>query len=280
MASLLHPEPLLPGYTTYLRAAAQGDWGTISGGRGPLLAFVLDASRATLGLLALAFLLSLILGLLLGLQAVRTRPPGASTWLIPVSTVGLAMPGFYIGILAVSALIFYTLRTFQPPPLPFDGFGWDRHLLLPLVALAVRPTLQLAQVTSRLLGDELRQQYVVAERSLGYSWRQIRWHTALRNVLAPVVLTITGSFRLLLGEIVLIELLFNWPGIGRLLALTLIPPELSSGGGSIFFLHPPMLAAVLVLFTLLFLLADLVASTLVRLVDPRLRAVEAEPAYA
>jgi peptide/nickel transport system permease protein len=274
VAATINPQPLWPTYQEYASLALQGDFGSMPGARGTIPDVLLEASRATLGLLLIAFGISLVLGLLLGLRAVRTRPPGAATWLIPVTTLGLAMPGFFIGIVLAAGLVFYTLRTFRPPPLPFDGFGWDRHLILPVLALSVRPTVQLAQVSSRLLGEELKQQYVIAQRSLGYTWRRIRWRTALRNVLAPIVLTAVGSFRLLLGEIVLIELLFNWPGIGRILALTLMPPELSSGGGSVIFLSPPILSATLVLFTAIFLLADLAGSLLIRAIDPRLRVGE------
>jgi ABC-type dipeptide/oligopeptide/nickel transport system permease component len=169
-------------------------------------------------------------------------------------------------------MILYTLRTFSRPPLPFDGYGWDEHLILPLIALSLRPTLTLAQATSRLLGEELKRQYVVAERSLGYTWHRIRWKTALRNVMAPLIMTTMSSFRLLLGELVLIELLFNWPGIGRLLALALIPPHTSAGTDLFFYLNPPLLALILVIFTLLFLLADLGASLLLARVDPRVLA--------
>jgi ABC-type dipeptide/oligopeptide/nickel transport system permease component len=92
------------------------------------------------------------------------------------------------------------------------------------------------------------------------------------------VLTTAGSFRLLTGELILVEWLFDWPGLGRLLALTLIPPRLAQTGGpgdqSLYFLHPPLLAALLMAFALLFLLADATASLLARAADPRQRAEE------
>ncbi len=273
LAPTLGDEPsALAQYAAHLRDIALGQGGMLPQGRGPLLPFIVEAARASLGLLAIAFLISLILGLSLGLYAVRTRPPGAASWLIPLSTIGLAMPGFYVGIVLVAGLILWTLRTFSRPPLPFDGFGWDRHLIMPVIALALRPTLQLAQSTSRLLGGELQQQYIVSARSLGYSWRRIRWRSALRNVLAPLIVTTTGSLRLLLGELILIELLFNWPGLGRLFALTLVAPATSGESGSLFFLNPPLLALALALFTLLFWLIELLSALLARQADPRLRA--------
>jgi peptide/nickel transport system permease protein len=166
------------------------------------------------------------------------------------------------------------------PILPVAGFGWDAHLILPVLALAVRPTMQVAQMTAALLSAELGKRYVVAARSFGHTWHAIRWDKALRNILAPVLMTIAGSFRLLMTELVLVEWLFGWPGLGRMLVQTLVPPSMSTPGGhadlSVFLLYPPLVAALLVVFALLFLLADTLASGLARAVDPRLRAAEEE----
>jgi ABC-type dipeptide/oligopeptide/nickel transport system permease component len=121
---------------------------------------------------------------------------------------------------------------------------------------------------------------VVAARAFGHTWQSIRWDKALRNVLAPIFLTIASSFRLLMAELLLVEWLFNWPGLGRMLVQTLVPPRLSSLGGmvdtSLFFLNPSLVAALLVVFGLLFLLADSISAGLARLVDPRLRLIEEE----
>lgn len=92
------------------------------------------------------------------------------------------------------------------------------------------------------------------------------------NVLAPIILTIAGSFRLLVGELIVVEWLFNWPGLGNLLASALVPGTLSSSLGSTpLFLSPPVVAAVVTIFAAMFLIVDLIASVAVRIVDPRLR---------
>jgi ABC-type dipeptide/oligopeptide/nickel transport system permease component len=143
--------------------------------------------------------------------------------------------------------------------------------------------MQIAQVTANLLMSELGKRYIVAARSFGHTWRAIRWDKALRNVLAPIILTMAGSFRLMMAELILVEWLFSWPGLGRLLVQTLVPPNLSSVGGmlntSAFFLNPPLVAGLLTIFSLLFLLADLLASATAKIVDPRLRMVEEEPVH-
>jgi peptide/nickel transport system permease protein len=269
-------EPLVPAYATYLKGFLQFDFGQMPGSGETIAAVVSRASLASLGLLALALALSTLIGLALGLHTVRPETRTTSRWLTLLSTAGLAMPSFYIGsVLTVGTLALAAqLNPGSKPPLPTRGFGWDLHLVLPTLALTVRPAIQIAQVTSGLLVDELGKRYIVTARSIGNLWRVIRQQHALRNILASLILTVVGSFRLLMGELILIEWLFNWPGLGRLLASTMIPGQLSVSAGSLLFLTPPVVAAVLTIFAALFLVTDLIAAILVRVVDPRLRAPE------
>ena len=265
------PGPLLPTYREYLRTFFNPAMRTAD--QAGLIETLRIAAQASLGLLGLALFLSVVAGFLLGLGAVRNEPPGVARWLTFVSTSGLAMPSFYIGSLLIVASISYVLWRGPDTDLPFpmQGFGWDKHLVLPVLALMARPTMQIAQLTAGVLSGELNKQYVQAGRSLGQSWRGIRTRYALRNILAPVILTITGSFRLLVGELVVVEWLFAWTGLGRLLAQTLVPPLQTNFDETRLFLNPEMVAIILTIFGALFLLADLLASSLVRVFDPRLR---------
>jgi ABC-type dipeptide/oligopeptide/nickel transport system permease component len=245
---------------------------------------VLRATGASLGLLALAFGLSLVLGLLLGLGAVLTDPAGVRGWLTTTTTLGLALPSFFTGTLLVLWLVGLA-RGGAETLIPVAGYGWDRHLLLPTLALTLRPTMQLAQLTATLLSIELGQQYVLYARSVGHSWRSVRWKVVLRNILAPFTLAAAASARWLLGELILVEWLFAWPGLGRLLTLLLYPPT-NAGPGSfsgqrVYFLNPELMAGTLTMFALIFILIDLTASLLAQRADPRLQASEAaqEPAY-
>jgi ABC-type dipeptide/oligopeptide/nickel transport system permease component len=90
-----------------------------------------------------------------------------------------------------------------------------------------------------------------------------------------VILVVAASLRLMVGELILVEWLFGWPGLGKLLASALLPPNVASvgllSGATRNFLHPELVAGILTLFGLLFLLADLVSSLAVYAVDPRLR---------
>jgi peptide/nickel transport system permease protein len=243
---------------------------------------ILNALVASLGLLAIAITLSIILGIILGLLAVRNQPPGVRGWMSFISTIGLSMPSFYIGSLAILLIVF--VLVFRGPnsesPIPINGFGWDNHLILPVIALMLRPTVQIAQVTAEMLAGEFSKQYIIASRSFGHSWHDIRWRQAMRNVIAPIILSIAGSFRLLVGELIVVEWLFSWPGLGDLLASTLVPGALSTNlGANVLFLDPAVIAADITFIGLFFLVADLIASISVRLFDPRLRVQdEAEPA--
>lgn len=278
-----YPPPVWPQYWAYLQVGFGGDWATLPGGNIETVpAALLRTAGASLGLVALAFTLAVGLGLLLGLLSVRTHPAGVAPWLIPLSAVSLSMPSFYIGALLLTASIFY-LFTVPGAKLPFPlrGYGWDIHLVLPVIVLAVRPLMQIAQITGTVLSDELGKQYVVAGRSLGHSWRRVRWKTALKNVVAPVVLAVSGAFRLVLVELILVEWLFGWPGLGQLLAQCLFRPQTANivvaSAGPPVYLYAPVLAGLLAVFALLFLLGDTVATALVRLIDPRLSPHAAEP---
>ena len=271
--------PLIPEYLNYLETLVNLDFGlevaTPDNSRsntpvtlGETLA---KATIASLGLLAVSLTISVILGLYLGFKATKNDPPDVSRWLTISSTVGLAMPSFYIGSLLIIGLIFFII--WRGPesdlPLPLSGYGWDAHLVLPVLALMARPTFQLAQVTAGVLSAELGKQYVIAGRSMGRTWRSIRMHFALKNVIAPVILTIAGLQRFLVGELIMIEWLFRWPGLGRILGWTLVPAQLSSSRGSPLFLNPPVMATVLTLIAALFLLTDFTAAVAVRYLDPR-----------
>lgn len=272
--------PLLPLYRAYLSGVLANDWGQM-----PLVGsqaetvqeVVLAAAGASLALLTVAFLLSLALGLGLGLAAVRTHPPGLRPWLPPLASLGLAAPSFFVGALGIALVLALYLRGGEGARLllPLSGFGLDLHLVLPVLALTIRPAMQIAQTTANVLMEELGKQHVITARSLGISLRTIRRKHALRNVLPAVILAVAASLRLMVGELILVEWLFGWPGLGKLLASALLPPNVASAAGlagaTRNFLHPELVAATLTTFGLLFLLTDTVSAIAAYAVDPRLR---------
>lgn len=265
-------EPLVPNYLAYLQNAARLDFGTFPGGIETITERVSRSLAASFGLLALALFFSVILGVLLGVRAARANPAGVARWMAPFSTLGLAMPGFYLGSLFIVAGIYYAILGGPDAkvPLPLQGFGWDLHLVLPVLVLMFRPVVQISQVTADLLANEFDKQYVTAARSLGFTWQAIRGHHAFRNGLAGIIVAIAVSARLLVGELIVVEWLFAWPGLGRLLILVLVPNR-SFVAESYLFSNPPLVGAILALLAAFFLLVDLVSAVLVQSVDARLR---------
>lgn len=271
--------PIIDLYVTYLRSAVRLDFGAMpQGTTATIAASVGQATIASFGLLMVAFILSLGLGLWLGRRALRIEPAGVAPWMAPLSAIGLSMPSYFIGTLCIFGGVMAVThgRSLEDFPIPLQGFGWDLHLLFPVLALMVRPTLQIAQITAGLAAQEIDKQYILAARGKGLPWKIVRNHHAFRNILAPMVVVIAGSFRLLGGELLMVEYLFAWPGIGRLLSQTLIPPTVASLSGlhgeSLIFLHPELVAALLSVITFWFLLVDLGFSGVVRQSNPHLRA--------
>jgi peptide/nickel transport system permease protein len=249
-------------YKEYLQGVSIGNWGILPNGQ-PMESALAQASLVSLGLIVTSLLLSASVGVFLGWRAAKSEPPRVSGWMTVMATIGLAAPSFYIGTLFISISVIYLLSGWgNEPLLPFQGFGWDAHLILPVLALALRPMMQIGQVTSGLLSDEFGRQYVITARSFGYSMKRIRENHAFRPIIAPVVLVISGSLRILVAELIIIERLFNIPGVGRLVANALI---VSSEP------NPPVIATLLTVLAFFFLMADFVASLVARAVDPRLR---------
>lgn len=263
---------LWSGYSHYVQGMLQGNFREVAVYQDDFFLILGRAAIASAGLLVLALVISVALGLLIGLLGVRLNPPGVRDWLTGVSILGLSTPAFFIGRLGVALLLLLTIYArLGSVPLPIQGYGWDWHLILPLLALCVRPTAMIAQIVAGLLAGELGQQYIVAARGKGLAERRVIWHHALRNVWAPVAHALAGAVRLLVADLIVIEWLFGWPGLGFLMAATLIPAQVASATVAAGFLDPPLVASLLTIFAAVFLLTDLLAGALARAADPRQR---------
>lgn len=263
---------LWPNYAGYLGGLLRGDTVQVAVYQGGFLDVLARATLCSLGLLAITLAVSIGLGLLIGLAGARLHPPGVRDWLTGGTIFGLSTPSFIIGRLAV-ILVLLTI----PPregafTIPTHGFGWDWHLLLPVIALAVRPTALVAQVVAAMLAGELGKQYIVAARGKGLDERRVIAHHALRNVWAPVAQAMAGAMRLLIADLIVVEWLFGWPGLGYLMAATLIPAQIASASIEARYLDPPMVASLVTIFAAIFLVVDSAAGGVARLADPRLRA--------
>jgi ABC-type dipeptide/oligopeptide/nickel transport system permease component len=256
-------------YADYIRGILSGDLGRV--GTQAVQSIIVAPLKSSLILVGVALLVAVFLGILFGLLAISPRTKRMRPIALIGLSVGSSLPGFLFGGLLLSFMIYQTLyggntKTF----LPISGFGLDEHLVLPVLVLAIQPTMYIAKVMASLLENELQQDYVRVARSKGLSWLRLLWSHAVPNMIAPVLLTVGESLRLMVGALVIVEAIFIWPGIGRIFLFT-IGLRLDARPPGVYFGNPPLLAAIAVILGTMLLLADLFANLIAYWLDPRLR---------
>jgi peptide/nickel transport system permease protein len=228
---------------------------------------VLESLPPTLVLLGAATAVALAAGTLIGVSSVGRRRPRA----LAFNVVGFSMPAFYIGIVGVqlSLLLARVLGT-RAVVLPSMGFGLDRHLILPVLALALRPTAEIARLTAESLSAEMTRDYVRTARAVGHPPRRVLLRHAWTNIVSAVMAAQGNAMRYLISSLVVVELLFRWPGLGRELALALTPRMDGRPSASILY-DPHVVAGLCTALAALSLAVGLITTIAARRVDPRLR---------
>jgi peptide/nickel transport system permease protein len=262
-------------YSEYVRGVLfSGDLGQV--GQLPVSRILSGPVQNSLVLVGFALLAYIILGLLLGLLSVSPRTKRMSMSGLFILAAGSSMPGFLLGGVLLAGMVYLVFFTGATSTfLPISGYGLDEHLILPVLVLAIQPTLHLAKVVAGLLENELQKDYIQVARSKGLSWRQLLWSHALPNMGSPILVTIGESVRLMVGALVIIEAVFIWPGIGRIFLYT-IGLRLDARPPGVYFGNPPLLAAIAVVLGAILLLSDLLFSLLAYSFDPRLSQAEDE----
>jgi peptide/nickel transport system permease protein len=201
--------PLYVQYLKFLAKIVRGDFGESFTFRAPVSGLILHAIPYTFELGVAAFLFASIAGLTLG----TTAALNSGTWIDAaaryVALIGQSVPVFWLGILFV--LVFAAKLRW----LPAFGSGTPDHLILPALALGLRPLASTARLTRSATLEVLRAEHTLFERSKGVSQVVLLSHL-FRNVSLPVI-TLSGvQFGDLLAGSVVIETLFGWPGMGLL----------------------------------------------------------------
>jgi peptide/nickel transport system permease protein len=257
----------VPAYRAYLEGVRQGDWGKTGGTA--LTAYLPRFVGRTLALLSVALLVTVILGPLLATLAISRRSGRISSLAMTVFTLGTALPGFFLGTLLIVGILLAAKAGWFGDgglPVPVQGYGFDSHLIIPVLVLAVRPVLYVAYVTAGLLEHEFQQDYIRVARSKGLRWRHLLWRHALPNVASALVTTLGRALQITIGGLLLVETLFDWRGLGWLF-FTTITGRIDAPN----FFNPPLLAMLLAIFGALLILTDLLVSLWAYLADPRLR---------
>jgi peptide/nickel transport system permease protein len=262
-------DPFFVQYWNFLGRALQGDLGISYRQGRPVAEIIAERLPATLELAAVSGTFALVLGIVLGVFTAIRRNGIAANAIMALSLVGVSLPTFLIGILLI-----YTFSV-ELSWLPSFGRGetvmvggWSTGfltasglvaLILPAITLGLyQMTLIMRLVRSEML-EVLRQDYIRFARARGLSQKAINFRHALKNTLVPVI-TVTG---LQLGSIIafaiITETVFQWPGVGLLFI------------NAIQFVDIPVMAAYLMLISVMFVGINLAVDLLYVAIDPRLR---------
>ncbi len=254
-------DPLPLQYWRWLSGVLQGDLGqslTMDRPAGPVIAEALGHSALLAGL---SFVIVAVLGIGFGVYAASRQGRAADHVIGVVQLVFIAVPDFFWAILAI--LVFAALLGWLPAtgyaPLS-DGVGpWAAHLVLPVVVLAVGLVAHVSRLTRAAMLEALRSRYVLMARAKGLSARRVLWRHAAPNAMLPAITVLAIDFGLLIGGAVVIESVFAYPGLGRLLVYAIQHHDL------------PLLQAGMLVLTAVYALANLVADLLYAALNPRIR---------
>ena len=198
---------------------ARGDLGQSIFLRRPVLEAILDRAEPTILLTLYALVIAVGLGVPAGVIAARHHDGTTDQALMAGALVGISIPNFLLGLLLI---LFFSVRLGWFPvagysPLEYGWFGTLRSLTLPAFALGVVQSALIARIARSAMLDVLREQYIVAGRAKGLGERAVIYKHALKNAMIPTVTIIGISFAVLISGAVVIETVFNIPGLGRLI---------------------------------------------------------------
>ena len=260
-ASLGLDRPPIERYGAWISGLAHGDLGLSSSYGAPVADLVAERLAVTLPLAAMAMAMTVVAALSLGLFAASHHGRPGDLAVTTLSQVGLAVPGFWLAILLV--LVFAVkLHWFAAGGFP----GWDdsvlaglKALLLPAIALAAVQTAVLTRVTRGALLDVLQDDFVRTARAKGLTRGQALRRHVLRNAFVPVLTVMGLQFANLVTGTVVIENVFNLPGLGRLTFQAIANRDLV------------VLRSVVMLFAAAVITINLFVDLIQAGVDPRLR---------
>ncbi|WP_043359832.1 ABC transporter permease [Belnapia sp. F-4-1] len=246
-------EPLWLQYLRYFGAILSGDLGRSMRDGREAIALVAERIPATLALTIPALLIKLGLGIPAGITAALHRNSLTDRVVMMLAVAGFTVPSFVLGLLLV--LVFAV----QLGWLPSGGQeGW-RHAILPIVTMGIGGAAVLARFTRSAMLEVLGQPYIRTASAKGVPWRAVVWGHALPNAAIPTVTIIGFMVGSLIAGAVVVESVFSWPGVGRLLVVAVANRDLA------------VVQCILLLVAATMVTANLVVDLLYGALDPRLR---------
>jgi peptide/nickel transport system permease protein len=261
--------PLWQQYLVFVKNALQGDFGKSFVFGQSALRLIVQRIPATLELAFTALIMSIIIGIPLGLFAGLKPHSPASRTIMGGSILGFSLPTFWVGIMMI--MIFAVMLGILPSTgrgqtvtvlgLEVSFLTWDglKHLFMPAINLALLKISLVIRLTRAGTREVVLQDYVKFARAKGLSTRRVILVHVLKNILIPVVTVVGLELGNLIAFSVVTETVFAWPGMGKLII------------DSILLLDRPIIVAYLMIIVFMFVTINLVVDILYSVLDPRVR---------
>lgn len=265
--------PLHVQYLDFLGGLIQGDLGNSLTYRTSALAVVLDRFPATIELTVMAMLIAISLAIPLGILAARNRGKPIDGSIMAIAMLGQSIPSFWLGIVLILVvgleLAWLPISGHVPilkPLLAGDFVGAFAnfptaitYLIMPAFTISLYSLSRNARLVRSSMLEVLSQDYVRTARSKGVSDRNVTVLHALRNAWMPVVTMLGLEFGFLLSGVVVVETVFSWPGVGRLVFNAINQRDI------------PLVQSAVIVFSLLFVSLNLIVDVIYARLDPRVR---------
>jgi peptide/nickel transport system permease protein len=254
---------LVPRYFIWLGHMVQGDFGRSFALNRPVLDEVIDRFGATLILAGTSFVLCSLLGVAAGVVSAARQYGWADKAITFVVLLGISIPSFFLGMMMI--LIFAVqLRWFPVSgmwPIYGDRTVWVllNHLFMPALALAVVATGVIARLARSAMLEVLRQDFIRTARAKGVRERRVIWRHALRAAMVSIIPVLGIQAGFVLSGAVYIEMVFQWPGVGRMLVDAILKRDILLVQGGVVFI-----AACYVMFNIMVDVAQ-------AMLDPRIK---------
>jgi peptide/nickel transport system permease protein len=246
-------KPLWEQYLRQLGMILQGDFGDSFRFRTAAMPLVLERLPATLELAVAAMFVAILIAVPAGLLSAIYQNSPIDLVVTSTSTLGRAMPSFWIGIMLI--LLFSVVLRW----LPVSGRDEPASIILPAVTLGLGVATALARVLRSSMLEVMRQEYMTTARAKGVPRYGIIWNHGLRNALIPFVTVFGLQMAWLLGGAVIVEEVFAWPGLGRLILKSVQVRDLAVVQAGVF------------VFALVVMFANLIVDVSYAFLDPRIR---------
>ena len=246
-------QPLIVQYFNYIGQMATGQFGTSLRDHRPVIQIIAERLPATLQLGLVAFVLAAVIGIPAGIIAALRRGGLIDRAIMALAVFGFALPNFFLGIL----LILLFSLTWQI--LPSSGTGTWKHLVMPAITLATFTAGSLARFTRSAMLEVLEKPYMRAAAAKGVPfWKRVLFH-AFPNAAIPIVTVVGLNLGQLVAGAIVVETVFAWPGIGRLLVVAVSQRDLAVVQGLVLVIAVTMV------------LANLAVDLIYGVLDPRIR---------